>query len=410
MTEIKPFRIDIPQTDLDDLHDRLARTRWPHEIAGVGWERGIPLDYLRKLAAYWADEFDWRAQEARLNEIPQFTTEIDGQRIHFLHVRSPEPDARPLILNHGWPSSPVEFLRVIGPLTDPRAHGGDPAQAFHVVVPSLPGYGFSTPMRETGWGNLFRVAQAWATLMSRLGYERYAVHGTDAGAGLALLVGMLNPAAVIGIHVSGTSAAMPFGPPVELDGLEEADRERAEQFNRFQQDGLGYLHIQATRPQTIGYALNDSPVAQLAWIAEKFRDWTDPAHELPEDAVDLDQLLTTISIFWFTGAGASSAHAVYEGMQAYREIAAQQESAQQESSEQQDWSQGGGEGGDQQSWPAGPPTGYAVFAADTTIRSLVDPAGAVSHWSEFDRGGHFPAMEVPDLLAGDLRAFFAKLG
>jgi epoxide hydrolase len=390
MTEIKPFRIDIPQADLDDLHDRLARTRWPHEIAGVGPERGIQLDHVRKLAAYWRDGFDWRAQEAQLNEIPQFTTEIDGQRIHFLHVRSPEPDARPLVLTHGWPSSPVEFLRVIGPLTDPRTHGGDPAQAFHVVIPSLPGYGFSTPMRETGWGNLFRVAQAWSELMTRLGYERYAVHGTDAGSGLALLLGMIDAARVIGIHVSGTAAAFPFGPPIELDGLDGADRARAEQFNHIQQDGLGYLHIQATRPQTIGYGLHDSPVAQLAWIAEKFRDWTDPAHDLPEDAVDLDQLMTTISIFWFTGAGASAAHAVYEGMQAYRAIAGQQA--------------GGG-----QDWPAGPPTGYAVFAGDTTIRSLVDPAGTVAHWSEFDRGGHFPAMEVPDLLAGDVRTFFAKL-
>ena len=385
MTEIKPFRIEIPQADLDDLHDRLARTRWPHEITGAGRERGIPLDDVRELAAYWADGFDWRAQEARLNEIPQFTTEIDGQRIHFLHVRSPEPGARPLVLTHGWPSSPVEFLRVIGPLTDPRSHGGDPARAFHVVIPSLPGYGFSTPMRETGWGNLFRVAQAWAELMRRLGYDRYAVHGTDAGSGLALLLGMVDAARVIGIHVSGTAAAFPFGPPIELDGLDGADRARAEQFNHIQQDGLGYLHIQATRPQTIGYALHDSPVAQLAWVAEKFREWT-------EEAIDIDQMLTTVSIFWFTGAGASAAHAVYEGMQAYRAIAAQHE------------------GSSDQDWPAGPPTGYAVFAGDTTIRRLVDPAGRVSHWSEFDRGGHFPAMEVPDLLAGDIRAFFAELG
>jgi hypothetical protein len=225
--------------------------------------------------------------------------------------------------------------------------------------------------------------------MTRLGYERYAVHGTDAGSGLALLLGMVDAARVIGIHVSGTAAAFPFGPPIELDGLDGADRARAEHFNRIQQDGLGYLHIQATRPQTIGYGLHDSPVAQLAWIAEKFRDWTDPAHGLPEDAVDLDQLLTTISIFWFTGAGASAAHAVYEGMQAYRAMAGQQT--------------GGG-----QDRPAGPPTGYAVFAGDTTIRSLVDPGG-VAHWSEFDRGGHFPAMEVPDLLAGDITSFFAKL-
>ena len=169
---IQPFKIAIPQTDLDDLHDRLARTRWPNQLPGVGWSRGVPLDYLKDLAEYWRTGYDWRKHEARLNEFPQSTTEIDGQTIHFLHVRSPEPDALPLVLTHGWPSSPVEFLKVIGPLTDPRTHGGNPSDAFHVVIPSLPGYGFSTPVREVGWGNLFRVAQAWMELMSRLGYER----------------------------------------------------------------------------------------------------------------------------------------------------------------------------------------------------------------------------------------------
>ncbi|MGC7100869.1 epoxide hydrolase family protein [Amycolatopsis lurida] len=389
MTEIQPFRIDIPQAEVDDLRDRIARTRWPRELAGTGWERGVPVGYLCELATYWAEEFDWREQEARLNEIPQFTTEIDGQRVHFLHVRSPEPGARPLLMIHGWPSSPIEFLRVIGPLTDPRAHGGDPAQAFDLVIPSLPGYGFSTPMAGAGWGNLFRVAQAWAELMRRLGYARYVVQGTDAGAGVAQLLAMVDGERVAGVHVTGTAAAMPFGPPIETDGLSPADRARAERFNRIQQDGLGYLHIQATRPQTVGYGLHDSPVAQLAWIAEKFREWTDPAHDLPEQAVDRDQLLTAISIFWFTGAGLSSAHAVYEGMRVYREMAAHQPPADE--------------------LPPGPPVGYAIFAGDDTIRSLTDPAGRVSHWSEFGSGGHFPAMEVPGLLVGDLREFCADL-
>ena len=183
-SDIRPFRIEIPQVDLDDLHDRLARTRWPDDLPGTGWERGIPVGYLRGLAEYWRSAYDWRAAEAALNEIPQFTTTIDEQPIHFLHVRSPEPRALPLLLTHGWPSSPVEFLQVIGPLTDPRAHGGDPADAFHVVIPSLPGYGFSTPVRQPGWGNLFRVAQAWAQLMARLGYDRYGVQGTDVGSGV----------------------------------------------------------------------------------------------------------------------------------------------------------------------------------------------------------------------------------
>jgi pimeloyl-ACP methyl ester carboxylesterase len=391
--EIRPFRVDIPQADLDDLRERLARTRWPRELPGIGWSRGVALDYLKELAGYWADGFDWRRQEATLNEFPQFITTIDGQDIHFLHVRSPEPDALPLILTHGWPSSPVEFLKVIGLLTDPRAHGGDPSDAFHVVIPSLPGYGFSTPVRETGWGNLFRVAYAWAELMSRLGYERYAVQGTDVGAGVAGMLAMVDPERVIGMHLTGTAAAMPFGPSVDLDGLSEADKARGERFNEFQTYGLGYLHVQATRPQTLAYSLNDSPVGQLAWIVEKFQEWTDPAARLPEDAVDRDQMLTIVSIFWFTGGGASSAHATYDGMQAWREMSARQSQ----------------EAGAHESEQSGPPTGVAVFAADSTIRSLMDPAGEIEHWSEFDRGGHFPAMEAPDLLAADIRSFFRDL-
>jgi epoxide hydrolase len=389
-SNIRPFRIDIPQPEVEDLRDRLAGTRWPQQPSGVGWSRGVPLDYLKGLAGYWADGFDWRRQEARLNELPQFVTEIDGQPIHFLHLRSPEPDALPLILTHGWPSSPVEFLQVIGPLTDPRAHGGDPADAFHVVAPSLPGYGFSTPLLETGWGNLFRVAQAWAQLMAILGYERYAVHGTDVGAGLAALLPIVATGRVTGTHVTGTTAAFPFGPPLGLEGLSGRDRERAERFNEFRDNGLGYLHIQATRPQTLAYSLNDSPVGLLAWIVDKFRDWTDPAAALPEDAVDRDQLLTGVSINWFTGAGASSAHATYEGMQVYREMAARESEP----------------SGAQQAEPAGPARAVAVFAADTTIRSVTDPAGAIERWSEYNRGGHFPAMEVPDLLTDDLRATF----
>jgi pimeloyl-ACP methyl ester carboxylesterase len=396
--EIRPFRIAIPQADLEDLRERLHRTRWPDQVpaADAGWSRGVPPAYLKDLAAYWADGFDWRKHEAELNEFPQFVTTIDGQDIHFLHVRSPEASALPLLLTHGWPSSPVEFLHVIGPLTDPRAHGGDPADAFHLVIPSLPGYGFSTPVREPGWGNLFRVAQAWAELMRRLGYSRYGVQGTDVGAGVVGMLAMIDAERVAGVHLTGTTAAMPFGPPVDLEGLSEADRWRGERFNAYQADGLGYLHLQATRPQTLAYALNDSPAGQLAWIVEKFHEWTDPAAELPDDAVERDQLLTNASVFWFTGAGASSAHATYEGMQAWREMAAQQAD---------------GAGADEEA-PAGaqsgPPTGVAVFAADTTIRSLLDP-GDTMHWSEFGRGGHFPAMETPDLLIGDVRAFFGRL-
>jgi pimeloyl-ACP methyl ester carboxylesterase len=390
MTHIHPFRIDIPQADLADLRSRLAATRWPDAYTADDWSRGVPLGYLKRLAAYWAGEFDWRAQEAALNEFPQFTTDIDGQRIHFFHVRSPEPGALPLILTHGWPSSPVEFTKVIGPLTDPRAHGGDPADAFHVVVPSLPGYGFSNPISEAGF-NLFGVARYWAELMSRLGYDRFAAQGTDVGSGVAGMLPLTAPGRVVGVHLSGTAAAPPFAPALELDGLSPADRVRAEQFNRFREDGTGYLAIQSTRPQTLAYSLNDSPAGQLAWITEKFREATDPAAELPEDAVDKDQMLTNISLYWFTGSGASTAHAVYEGMRAWKELVAQQP--------------GGAE-----SWAGqGPPTGVAVFAADTTIRGLMDPQGAIKHWSEYDRGGHFAAMEAPDLLSQDIRTFFRTL-
>ena len=388
---IRPFRIDIPQADLDDLRVRLIRTRWAPDIGDSSWSRGVPLDYLQQLVGYWGGGFDWRSHEAALNELPQFVTTIDGQVIHFLHVRSPEPHATPLVLTHGWPSSFVEFLRIVGPLTDPRSHGGDSEDAFHLVIPSLPGYGFSTPVRQTGWGNLFRVAQAWVELMSRLGYRRYAVHGTDAGSGVAAMVAMLDQARVIGTHVAGAVAAMPFGPPVELDGLGPADRARAERFNAYQADGLGYLHLQATRPQTLAYSLTDSPVGQLAWIVEKFQEWTDPAASLPEDAVDRDQLLVNASIYWFTRAGALSAHMTYDGMRAWREMEAQEHASDGAHAEPS----------------GGPPTGVAVFAADTAIRSVLDPAGEIEHWSEFDRGGHFPAMETPDLLAGDIRAFFA---
>ncbi|GAB3161275.1 epoxide hydrolase [Micromonospora sonneratiae] len=388
---IRPFRIDIPQAAVDDLRYRLDNARWPDEVPGTGWSRGVPVDYLKDLAGYWAGGYDWRAQEARLNEIPQYTTEIDGQAIHFLHARSPEPDALPLLITHGWPSSVVEFQQVIGPLTDPRRHGGDPADAFHLVVPSLPGFGFSTPLREAGWGDLFRVASAFAELMSRLGYDRYAAHGGDVGAGVTGMLPMVAAGKVVGTHINGPGS-FPFGPPVDLTGLAGVDRRRAERFNEFQRDGMGYLHVQATRPQTLGYSLTDSPIGQLAWIVEKYQAWTDPAAKLPEDAVDRDQLLTNVSVYWYTRSGASSANFTYEGMQAFRAYVEQ-----------------AGAAGSGPVAPGGPPMGVAVFAADNSIRSLLDPTGAIQHWSEFDRGGHFPAMETPDLLVSDLRTFLRPL-
>ncbi|WP_116949571.1 epoxide hydrolase family protein [Jiangella endophytica] len=380
MTDIRPFRIEISDADLAGLRDRLARTRWPVEVDGTGWERGVPSGYLKELAAYWRDEFAWRAREAELNAHAQFVTTVDGQDLHFLHVRSANADATPLLLVHGWPSSVVEFLDLIPLLTD----------EFHLVIPSLPGFGFS-PLSGPGWGNLFRVAGAIAELMTRLGYDRFAAQGGDVGAGVVGMLAMLHPDRVVGTHVNGP-APYPFGPPVELDGLSDAEQVRAQRFNTFREDGIGYLALQATRPQTLAYALADSPVEQLAWIAEKFREWTDPAAELPEDAVGRDRLLTNVSLYWFTGTGATAAHVVYEGMQAFRQFM-----------------QSASHSAPPAEAPAPPPGAVAVFAADNSIRHLVDPMGAVVRWTEFDRGGHFAALEAPDLLAADVKAFFATL-
>ncbi|HEV7650192.1 MAG TPA: epoxide hydrolase [Actinophytocola sp.] len=371
--DIETFHIDIPQPDLDDLHARLAATRWPTAVPGAGWERGVPIGYLRELAEYWRTRFDWRAQEKWLNSFPQFTTTVDGQRLHFVHVASANPDALPLVLTHGWPSSPFEFLDLVEPLTND----------FHLVIPSLPGFGFATPMTEPGWGNLFRVATVFADLMSELGYERFGAHGGDIGAGVTGMLPIVAPGRVVAAHVTGPGP-YPFGPPIALDGLSDVDRVRAERFNEFREEGLGYLHLQATRPSTLAYSLNDSRAGQLAWIVEKFAAWTDPAK--PLHAVDLDRLLTGVSVYWFTGSGASSAHFSYEGMRAFKAFA--------------------GEAGAAPLNAGGVPLGVSVFAADNSIRSMLDPDGTVARWTEFDRGGHFPALEAPDLLAEDLRGFF----
>ena len=379
---IRPFRIEIPQAALDDLHARLDRTRWPDALPGVGWSYGVPLDYVKELAAYWRNAYDWRAQEERLNAFPQFTTPIDGQNIHFLHVRSPEPDALPLILTHGWPGSIVEFLDIIGPLTDPRAHGGDPTQAFHLVIPSLPGFGFSGPTHEAGWTTT-RIATAWAALMRRLGYTRYGAQGGDWGAFVSPELGRVDADHVVGVHVNAaTMGFIPFGPvaPDELTTFTDAEKARLDRLNRFLSDENGYFQIQATRPQTLAYGLADSPVGQLAWIGEKFKEWTHPSAALPEEAVDRDHLLTNVMLYWLTGTAASSARLYYENVHSGS------------------WSQQRGT----------TPTGVAVFAEDITIRRYAERGHNIMHWSEFDRGGHFAAMEAPDLLVGDVRTFFRR--
>ncbi|MBM7832573.1 pimeloyl-ACP methyl ester carboxylesterase [Agromyces cerinus] len=378
-TEIRPFRIDIPQAQLDELNRRLADTRWPDELPGVGWSYGTPTGYLQGLADHWRTTYDWREHEAALNGFPQFTTTIDGQNVHFLHVRSPEPDAMPLLITHGWPGSIVEFMQIIGPLTDPRAHGGDPADAFHVVAPSMPGFAFSGPTHETGW-DMSRIARAWVELMERLGYERYGAQGGDTGAVISPMLGRLAPEHVIGVHVNG-GLGFPSGDPAEFAAMSDAEQARLAAMQRQLEEGAGYAIIQSTRPQTIGVGLSDSPAAQLAWIVERFAEWTDPAAELPEDAVDLDQLLTNVSVYWLTGTATSAARLYREGRASWG----------------------------QETPPSRVPSGVAVFPGDFGIRGVAERENNVVHWSEFECGGHFPAMEVPDLLVGDIRTFFRGL-
>jgi epoxide hydrolase len=378
-SKISQYSIDIPQSALDDLNERLGRTRWPDELPGAGWDLGVPLEYLKDLTEYWAGTYDWRIQEKALNEFAQFNTIIDNQNIHFLHVRSAEPEALPLLITHGWPGSIAEFLDIIDPLVNPVAHGGDAADAFHVIAPSIPGFGFSGPTLETGW-NTVRVAHAWVELMSRLGYERYGAQGGDTGAMVSPELGRIDSDHVVGIHVNSL-VTFPSGQPDELKDLSGADQKRLELMQRWQNELSGYAILQSTRPQTLAYALTDSPVGQLAWIVEKFKDWTDPAAELPEDAVDRDNLLTNVSIYWLTATAGSSARLYYEGAKS--------------------WGQKGE--------PSGVPTGVAVFPMDVTIRPIAEREHNIVRWTEFDRGGHFAAMEAPDLLVADVREFFRPL-
>jgi pimeloyl-ACP methyl ester carboxylesterase len=377
MSDITPFRFRATDADISDLHRRLDHARWPAQLAETSWESGVPTQYLQQLSSYWRHRFDWRAQEARLNALPQFTTDIDGQRIHFIHARSAEPDAVPLLITHGWPGSVIEFLDIIEPLRNPRAFGGDPRDAFHVIAPSLPGFGFSTPLSSKGW-NLARIARAWSELMQRLGYEQYFAQGGDAGAGIATELSHCSGGRLRAIHMNGP-LLFPSGDPEETKSLAPRDQERLRRLQQFQSEGMGYYQIQATRPQTLAYGLTDSPVALLAWIVEKFKEWTDPAKELPQDAVKIDDLLANVSLYWFTGSAGSAARLLYETTHA---------------------------GG----WPQPPtvPVGVAVFAGDNTLRAFVERGGP-GHLSEFDAGGHFASMECPQLLVSDIRKFFRSL-
>ncbi|WP_257456252.1 epoxide hydrolase family protein [Archangium lipolyticum] len=384
--EIRPFRIDIPQAELDELRERLGRTRWPDELPGAGWRHGASLGYLKELAAYWRTTYDWRAHEATLNSHPQFITRIEGQDIHFLHVRSPEPHALPLILTHGWPSSIVEYLDVIGPLTNPRAHGGDPADAFHLVIPSLPGYGFSGPTHEAGWGSR-RIARAWAELMQRLGYTRYGAQGGDWGTWISRELGLLVPDRVVGVHTNGL-ITFPVGAPGEMEGLSDADQARLAFADHYQRELYGYKKIQSTRPQTLAYGLTDSPVGQLAWIIGVFKEWTDCTHS-PEDAISRDRLLTNVMVYWLTQTAPSSSRSFVETPDTPEDADLAEDVK-----------------------PTPVPTGVALFPRDVLrpIRRFADRDHTnIIHWKEFDRGGTFAALEEPDLFIGDVREFFRRV-
>ncbi|MFD4355289.1 epoxide hydrolase family protein [Nocardia sp. NPDC058518] len=377
MSTIRPFRIDIPQADIDDLHDRLTRARWAAQLPGEGWDRGVPTEYLCELARYWANEFDWRAQEAALNTFPQFITEIDGLDVHFVHVRSPEPDAVPLLLTHGWPNSFVEFTRTIGPLTDPRAHGLDPALAFDVVIPSIPGFVFSAPPRDTGMTTA-RVAGMWATLMDRLGYDRYGAQGGDLGAYVAPDLALAAPEHVIGVHLDGG-----IGMPTEADvpAMSAEDRAQWADMQQWMTGGVDHHALLRAAPHTFALGWNDSPVALLAWMMQKFQEFT-PMAELAEDVIDRDHLLTNIALYWFTQTTGTSSWPMYDGLR------------------------DGGFG-----WPTDQnlvPTG--VYGGGSPLmRKLADHGNKITHWPSGNPGNHFVAMEEPAAHVADIRTFFAAL-
>ncbi|MGW4351489.1 epoxide hydrolase family protein [Nocardia sp. NPDC004582] len=377
MTVFEPFRIDIPATDIDDLRTRLARTRWPADLPEVGWSYGIPTAYVRELCEYWGGGYDWRVHEAERNRHPQFVTEIDGQRLHFTHVRSLEPAALPLVLVHGWPFE--DFTGMIGPLTDPRAHGGDPADAFHLVIPTLPGFGFSGPTRRAGDAATERSAELIVKLMSALGYTRFGAHGGDAGSFIAPGIGRLVPDRVAGVHLNDPITIPSWND--DGSGYSESDQRKLARLKDWSSsETSGYAGMHSTRPQTLAPAVADSPAGLLAWVLDVVNTFTDPARETPDAAIDRDLLLTNLSVLWFTDTAGSS-------MRLYKES---------------------------RHWGAalpnsGVPTGVAVFPGNGTIRGLAERQNTVVHWSEFDRGGHFASMETPDLLTRDLRDFFRKL-
>jgi pimeloyl-ACP methyl ester carboxylesterase len=380
MATITPFKIDVSAAQLQDVQDRLARTVLPSEVDG-SWAAGPTNAYVRGAVDRLLNGFDWRKAEAGINKLPQFTTEIDGQNVHFIHVKSAEKNATPLLLIHGWPGSVVEFLDVIGPLTDPVAHGGKAEDAFDVVVPSLPGFGFSGPTREAGWNNV-RIGKAFVELMDRLGYQRFGVQGGDAGAIIGPEIGRLAPERVIGVHLNAaTMGFIPFGPvsPEEIATFTDGEKVRLQRVQRFMAEHFGFNVMQSSRPQSLAYGISDSPAGLLAWISELFTSFGDRV-----DAVPLDKFLTNFMIYWFTGTAASSIRLYYENAH------------------------------DPEAWSpkanSGVPTGVAVFGYDEVpIRRYGETSNTIVRWNEFDVGGHYAVLEVPDVWVGDVRGFFGDI-
>lgn len=391
-TEIRPFRIDIPPSEIDGLRRRLTEARYPDPLpeagyngpspVGAEWSRGVPDPWLRELVDYWLGGFDWRAVELEINSIPHFITEVDGQVIHFAHVRSSNPDATPLILVHGWPGSFLEFLHLVGPLTEPQNYGGDTKDAFHIVIPSIPGFAFSSPLADAGWDDT-RIAKAFAEVMARLGYDRFGTQGGDVGAGIGPEIARVAPGRVIGVHVNGTTGPLPELPlsEDELAGLTTRERRAIDDIQQFMWQQFGYISIQSTRPGLIGTMLSDSPVAQLAWIMDKFQAWTWPVEKDVLQILDRDWLLANASLYWFTRTAGSAALTGY--------------------------AQDSGWGASKER--TGVPTAVINFAHDYAIRSYVEQENTVVRWNDVDRGGHFAALEEPELLVEDVRGFFGDL-
>ena len=375
--DITPYRIDIDEAELDDLRARLARTRYPEAETVDDWSQGIPLAYVRELCDYWRDGYDWRVTESRLNAIPQFRTEVDGVGIHFLHVRSPVADAAPLVITHGWPGSIVEFLKVIGPLTDPARHGGSDADAFHLVLPAIPGYGFSDKPAAAGWG-VDRIARAWSTLMARLGYDRYLAQGGDWGAVITTSMGIQDTEHCMGLH---TNMPVVFPPREMLAEPTEQERDALAAQKFYQDWDSGYSKQQSTRPQTLGYGLVDSPAGQAAWIVEKFYQWMD-CNGHPENVLTRDELLDNVMFYWLTGAGASSARLYWESF--------------------------GGVTMD----PVTVPSGASIFPKEifkASRRWVELRFKDLRYYNVLDSGGHFAAFEQPDTFVAELRACFAAM-